>query len=289
MKILLLGKTGFVGRNLFEHFESSEGFEIEAPTHGELDVLDEGAVFVRLREGSYDAVLNCLDRHAFADASYAEERLRMFHNLAHHRDLYGKMVYFGSGAEYGRQFPLESVGEDDFGRVIPTDSYGFALYQMAEFSLMSENIYDLRLLGIFGKYELWDRRFISNCICKALCGFPLTIRQDRVMDYLDVADLCLMVDWVLQGDPEHHAYNATSGKRYALSKLADEVLDRVGVDVPVFIAKEGLAPEYTSGNDLIVREMGGFEPTPIARSIEALIAFYRDHVEHIDRERLLYQ
>ena len=289
MKILLLGKTGFVGRNLFEHFESISGFDVNAPTHGELDVLDEGAVFTRLRDGSYDVVLNCLDRHAVADASYAEERLRMFHNLAHHRDLYGKMVYFGSGAEYGRQVPLESVCEDDFGRIIPSDSYGFALYQMAEYSLMSENIYDLRLFGIFGKYELWDRRFISNCICKALCGFPLTIRQDRVMDYLDVADLCAMVNWVLQEKPEHHAYNATSGRRYTLSKLADEVLNQIGTNLPVFIARDGLSPEYTSRNELIARDMGGFEPTPMAKSIEDLTTFYRDCAEHIDRERLLYQ
>lgn len=151
MKLLLLGKTGFVGRNLFEYLARLDGFEIDAPGHSELDVLDEASVFARLRQGSYDAVLNCLDRHAVADASYAEERLRMFHNLAHHRDLYGKMIYFGSGAEYGRQLPLESVRECDFGRVIPSDSYGFALYQMSEFSLMSENIYNLRLFGIFGK------------------------------------------------------------------------------------------------------------------------------------------
>lgn len=289
MKILLLGKTGFVGRNLHEWLACSEDYDIDAPSHGELDVLDEGAVFSLLREGSYDAVLNCLDRHAVADASYAEERLRMFHNLAHHRDLYGKMIYFGSGAEYGRQLPLESVCEKDFGRVIPSDSYGFALYQMAEFSLMSENIYDLRLFGIFGKYELWDRRFISNCICKALCGYPLTMRQDRVMDYLDVADLCEMVEWVLRGNPEQHAYNATSGKRYSLSELAHAVLEVTGADVQILIAKEGFSPEYTSNNGLIAHEMGEFELTPMARSIEKLVAFYRDRIGNIDRERLLYQ
>ncbi len=289
MKLLLLGKTGFVGRNLFEYLARLDGFEIDAPGHSELDVLDEASVFARLRQGSYDAVLNCLDRHAVADASYAEERLRMFHNLAHHRDLYGKMIYFGSGAEYGRQLPLESVRECDFGRVIPSDSYGFALYQMSEFSLMSENIYNLRLFGIFGKYELWNRRFISNCICKALCGFPLTIRQDRVMDYLDVSDLCSMIEWALTNQPKHHAYNATSGKRYMLSELADIVLQKTDKALPVFIAKEDFTPEYSSCNSLLMQEMVNFEIKPMDQSVEELVEYYRSRVGELDRELLLYQ
>lgn len=289
MKILLIGRTGFVGRNMLESLSTHEGYEIDAPSHAELDALHERAVFERLMAGNYDVVLNCLDRHGAADAIYAEERLRAYHNFAHHADLYGKMIYYGSGAEYGRQEPLIKVSEADFGRFIPEDSYGFALYQMSLHALSSDNIYNLRLFGIFGKYEIWQRRFISNCICKALYGFPLTVRQERRMDFLDVDDLVKMTEWAISENPLYHSYNATSGKSFLLLELASMVRAEINENLDIFLANEGMSPEYTSDNSLIRSEMPSFEFKLMEESIQDLATFYKERLSSIDRASLLYQ
>jgi GDP-L-fucose synthase len=290
VRILLLGKTGFVGRNLVEALAQDSSLDIYAPSHRELDVLDERAVVEALHATSYDVVLNCLDRHApAADAAYAEERLRMYFNLAHHADLYGRMLYFGSGAEYGRQLPLIRVSEQDFGREIPTDSYGFALFQMATHTLQSANIYNFRLFGIFGPYELWRQRFISNCVCKALFGYPLTIRQDRMMDFLYTDDLCKIIRWALDAELRFHTYNATSGQGYRLSNIGEKIVRQSGCELPIYIANEGFASEYTSDNTRLVTEMPHLLPTePIDESIRKLFAFYRATKDTLDRESLLY-
>jgi GDP-L-fucose synthase len=290
-KVLLLGRTGFVGRNLFEHLSQDCKLSIDAPSHSELDALSEADVFARLTSGRYDVVLNCLDWHALANAEYAEKRLRMYHNFAHHADLFGKMIYFGSGAEYGRQLPLVNVSESDFGRVIPADSYGFALFQMSLHALQSDNIYNYRLFGIFGPYERWQTRFISNCVCKALFGYPLTIRQDRRMDYLMTDDLCKFVDKAICSQLQHHAYNATSGKTYLLSDLANIVRHQSCRELPLFVAKDGLADEYTANNELLISEMDGHSVEPIEpmeRSISKLFAYYQHIIDHIEPEKLLY-
>lgn len=288
-RILLLGARGFVGSNLRTRLGRRPDYAIHAPSHDELDALDEAAIVSVLRETSYDVVLNCLDRHAATDSAYAEQRLRMYFNLAAHSDLFGKMIWFGSGAEYGRQLPVCSVSEGDFGRCVPADSYGFALYQMSLHTLSSLNIYNLRLFGIFGEQEDWSRRFISNCICKALYGYPLTLRQDRIMDYLDVADLALLVERMIDGEPQGHTYNATSGRPVSLATIAQTVLERTQrEDLPIFVARGGLSPEYTSINRAISDELGGFMPRPLVESVDRLILYYKEHLDEIDRERLLY-
>ena len=287
-KVLLLGASGFVGRNMLERFQADEAFGIHAPGHAELDALDERSVFAALRAGGYDVVLNCLDGNGPADAAYAERRLRMYHNLARHADLFGKMVYFGSGAEYGRQLPVVDVGEGDFGRVVPTDSYGFALYQMSLHAMASDNIYNLRLFGIFGPHELWRRRFISNFACRALLDAPFVMRQDRAMDYLHTDDLSEMVRWAMTAQPRHHDYNATSGKAVTLKELAREVMRQTGTEArELYCALEGLADEYTSDNSRILSEMDGFAPMPIEVSVARLIGYYRQHIGEIDRGELL--
>lgn len=288
-RILLLGANGFVGHNLADYLTDQLGYAVKKPSHAELDILDEKAVFNYLKKSEYDVVINCLDRNMTADPVYAEQRLRMYYNLAMHSDLYGKMIWFGSGAEYGRQRPLVKITEQEFGRCIPADSYGFALFQMSLHTLASDNIYNFRLFGIFGKYENWQKRFISNGICKALLGYPLTIRQNRIMDYLDVKDLSKIVGWGINNKIPEHAYNITSGKSYSLLDLAHQILERTNKSLPVYIAREGLFPEYTANNSLIVKTMEGFHFREMAESIDDLINYYSSFIEKIDKEKLLYQ
>lgn len=288
LKILLLGKNGFTGRNIHQTLIADGEHEITAPAHIELDAADEKQVFSELVSNSYDVVINCLDVRAFADAVYAEKRLRMYFNLALHSDLYGKMIYFGTGAEFGCDTPVVKVTENDFGRQIPSDSYGFAMFQMATHAIQSANIYNFRLFGIFGPYELWQRRFISNCICKLLFGYPLTIRQNRVMDYLCVDDLVRVVKWSLTATLGFHDYNLSSGNSYELSQLAEMAQERCGVSVPLFIARPGYAVEYTADNSRISTEMSGFEAEPIMRSIDKLRQYYQANLKDISKEHLLY-
>jgi GDP-L-fucose synthase len=286
--VLVLGKAGFIGRNLYEFLVQHDSYLLSTPSHKELDVLDERAVFNELKHNSYDVVLNCLDTHRLADAVYAERRLRMFYNLVNHADLFGKMIYFGTGAEYGRQTDVKNVSETDLGRQIPLDSYGFAMFQMAQFTLQSTNIYDLRLFGIFGPYELWQRRFISNCICKVLYGFPVTVRQDRIIDYLYIDDLARIVLWALSSELEHHDYNVVSGRAYHLTELAEEIV-RLGAGTErIFVAKPGYADEYTANNNRLRHEMNGFRPEPMQDSIAKLYRYYEANLKDIDAESLLY-
>ena len=271
MKILVLGSTGFIGKNIFEYLKS-RGYDVYAPNHSKIDALDEKSVLEVFDKVHYDIVLNALDRNG-NDKNYFENRLRMFQNLAMHNDLYGKMIYFGSGAEYGRELPIHNIEESEIDRVIPKDTYGFCLQQMNDYARKSENIYNFRLFGIFGKYELWNQRFISNAICKAMNGYPITIRQDRYMDYLYIDDLCKIV----------------SGKVYSLYELAETVNHVMHTDVPIYVAKDGYFAEYTANNNRILNEITDFEIENIEVSIDKLAKWYMNNKEKIDREKLLYQ
>lgn len=287
MNILILGSTGFIGKNILEYLIEM-GYNVYAPNHKLMDVLDEKGVIDVLKNGQYDVVINALDRNG-KENSYFENRLRMFQNLAIHSDLYGKMIYFGSGAEYGRELPVCNIEENQINRVIPSDTYGFCLQQMNDYARKSENIYNFRLFGIFGKYELWNQRFISNAICKAMNGYPITIRQDRYMDYLYIDDLCKIVEWAINNTPKFHDYNAVSGKVYSLYELAETVNHVMHTDVPIYVAKDGYFAEYTANNNRILNEITDFEIENIEVSIDKLAKWYMNNKEKIDREKLLYQ
>ena len=292
-RVLILGSSGFIGKNLVNYFSTK--YEIDAPTSKEVNVLDDGAIERYIKAHAYDVILNALDRRSDISSPslasiYVSERLRMFVNLARLSDYDGKMLYFGSGAEYDRSLPIKSIREDQFDRSIPKDAYGFLMYTMQLLAFQKKNITNFRLFGIFGSHEDYRRRFISNAICKALCGFPITIRQNAIFDYLHTEDLCEMVEFYIENHLKYRAYNATSGKRYELVFLAKLVQEVLGVDIPILIAKSGLKDEYSSCNALITKENSLFQFGSISNQIKILANYYRSlrDGEQIDREALLY-
>ena len=285
INILLLGSTGFVGKNIKEFF--GEKYEIDSPSHKDLDVRDEKKIKECLENKQYDIVINALDDNSVSD-NYLENRMRMFCNLYKYKHLYKKMIWYGSGAEYGRDEPLVNIVESDVDRMIPSDTYGFCLQHMNEMTRQSDNIYNLRLFGIYGKYELWDKRFISNAICKVLYGYPITIRQDRKMSFLYIDDLCKITKWIIDNNPNHHDYNAVPKKSYYLSEIADIIKKVMKSDVPIYIAKEDVFSEYTGNGELLEREMG-IEYTSLEKSIEDMERYYKNNIHLINKEKLLYQ
>ena len=57
-KVLLIGGSGFIGRNILEYFRDSDKYSIVAPSSKELNILDEDKVTKYLQDNYFDIVLN---------------------------------------------------------------------------------------------------------------------------------------------------------------------------------------------------------------------------------------
>lgn len=294
MKILLTGGSGFVGRNVKEYL-LQKGYDVYAPTSKELNCIDEESVADCLKRNHYDVVLNFavhvdVEDLARNGSKMLDYNLRMFLNFYRHSDLYDRMIYAGSGAEYDKRFPIESVTEEEIDKhLIPTDHYGLMKYTVNQIIERSENIYNLRLFGIFGKYEEWKTKYISNLCCKSLKGLPLSLRKNCWFDYLWIDDFCRLVEMFLHlPKPEYHVYNAVSGVRvnlYELAKLVNGIADEPR---DIIVCSEGWANEYTANNDRIRAELPEWEVTDLRAAVKELYEWYREHIDGIDSYSLIY-
>ena len=290
MKILLTGANGFIGRNLREKLESS--YDIEYPARSLLDLHDTEAVEDYLRKGCFDVVLHAANTNNFRRQNVSpydslDGNLRMFFNLERCRKLYGKMYCFGSGAEYDMQHYLPNMPETYFGQYIPKDAYGFSKYIISRSCEHDENIYDLRLFGVFGKYEEWERRFISNAICRALKGMDITIQKNVYFDYLWVDDLGNIVKWFIENSPKHKHYNVCRGDKIDLYSLACLVKEVLGIGCDIIVKEPGWKPEYSGSNERLLYEMGGFCFKDIKEAVMELCEYYKDNLDLIDEYKLV--
>lgn len=290
MTLLITGGSGFIGRNLVEYFSARR--EVLAPTHGELELLDEDAVARYFREHPVDVVIHSAVTPGHRNAKDLRNLLyrntRMFFNLVRNGDRFRRMIFLGSGAVYDTRRPLCRVREDDFDARVPEDEHGFSKYICARHVERAGNIVELRLFGVFGKYEDYAIRFISNAVCKALFDLPITLRQDRVFSYLWIDDLLPVLDHFIANPGRHVAYNVTPDGTLELARIAELVREICGKDVEIRIGRPGMGPEYTGDNRRLRDEIPGLSFTDIRTAVGRLRDYYSSCRGRIDRESLLF-
>lgn len=293
-KILIVGATGFIGRNLCVFFENKKEYEIVALKRSDLDLYDEEAVENYLKESFYDIIFYCVnDSHVrnveIGSKDMVYYNLRMVWNFEKCKKYYGKLFYLGSGAEYDKKHNIKNVSEKKIGDHIPTDEYGLYKYTVNKIIKFTDNWYNLRLFGIFGMYEDWRVKYISGLCCKAIKGLPLTIRQNTLFDYLWIEDFCRIVEILIEKDMIYHDINVVSGKAVSLIELAELVRKISGKELPIYIAKEGMANIYTASNERMLSQIGEFEYTDIETAVKKLYEWYESKSANIDIYPLLYQ
>src|SRR5208282_2172561 len=292
MRILITGGSGFIGRNLAEQLAST--YDVLAPSSVELDLLNELAVREYLDAHRFDVILHSAttrsNRRLAAPPDMLDRNCRMFFNLARNLDgkheRFSKMIHFGSGAEYDHTQLPARVREDYFDTRVPRDPYGFSKYICAKYIERSDRIVDLRLFGVFGAYEDYTVRFISNACCRALKGLPIVLRQDIVFDYLYIKDLVKLTMWFIENNAHHKAYNVCTGRPVALTELARIVAQVSGRNPNVSVMAEGMGPEYSADNSRMLTEMGGYQFWDLQGSITDLYSWYEHH--EVDVESLRF-
>ena len=283
MKILLTGTNGFIGKNLKIYFRNK--FDIVCPTHAELDLTKQKDVFEFIKRKKVSIVIHCANTNNVTqqqtEYDVLNKNLQMFFALESCNNYYDKMIYFGSGAEYDMQNYIPYMEEDYFGKFIPQDPYGFSKYIMAKSIKKEQNIYDLRLFGVYGKYEEGKRRFISNNICRSIKNMDMSINQNVKFDYLYIDDLCKIVEWFVTNTPKYNYYNVCTGKSVDLYAIANKINKVTKLERNIVIHKEGWKKEYSGNNQRLKNEIRNVEFTPMETGIDILYRYYYGNKESI--------
>ena len=289
-KILLTGGNGFIGKNIRESF-LAEKYELFAPRSFELNLADTAQVDEFLRTHRFDAVLHAAakpgHRNAPDHTNLFYTNIRMFENLVRHQDKFGKLIHFGSGAVYDVAADNRLVTEDQIGKHCGQDGHSFCKYVIHKRTETLPNVIELNIFGIFGKYEDWEIRFISNAICKTLFGLPITLRQNRRFSYLYISDLMPILDYFIEHDAAHKSYNITPDEETELLDAARTVERLSGSTAGIQVARPGYGLNYSGSNARLRAEMPQVTFTPLQNAVTDLLKYYTDHKNQIQKEKLL--
>lgn len=276
-KILFTGGTGFLGRNLIPIL--SNEYEVWAPTRQDLDVTNQLELEKYICENYFDVIIHAaIPNIAFNEKDKSESliinSLIPFYTLVKLQAFYGKLIYFGSGAEFDKTQPIVNVSEEDFGKQIPKSEYGLAKYTMNLLCRQSEKIYNLRIFGCYGPTDA-PFKLITHVIHSCLSGSEIRLHQNCVFDFMHVKDLVAVLKYFIENTPKYHDYNVCSGVRTELIEICDVIQNQLGTNLKVVFEKEGYNNEYSGDNKRICTEIGNIFFTSIVDGIKQQIQFER--------------
>lgn len=290
LNILLTGGSGFIGKNLFEYL--SHKHEVFAPTHQELELLDEDSVRTFFEKHDIDVVIHAAVRPGHRNAKDPTNQfynnMRMFFNIVRNADMFQKMIFISSGSLYDMRYYEPKMKEQNYDNHIPIDELGLSKYISAKYIEKVENIVELRVFGIYGKYEDYAIRFISNTICKTLFDLPITIKQNRRFDYLYIDDLMPIIDYFLENKGKYKSYNVTPDETIELKILAERIRNISEKNLPIYIAQDGMGMEYSGDNSRLHKEIPEIKFTSIDDGMYQLYQWYKKNIHLINKKYLLF-
>ncbi|MBR3898902.1 MAG: NAD-dependent epimerase/dehydratase family protein [Elusimicrobiaceae bacterium] len=289
-KILLTGGNGFIGKNIQESF-LSEKYQLVAPRSFELNLADTASVDAYFKEHRFDAVIHGAVKPSHRNAKDPTQifytNIRMFENLLRHTDKFGKLINLGSGAVYDVAADNRLVKEEQIGQNCGKDDHSFCKYVQHQRLAHIPNAVDLNIFGIFGKYEDWEIRFISNAICKTLFDLPITLRQNRRFSSVYVKDLMPVLEYFIENTPRYKSYNVTPDEETELLSAAQAVQRLGKKENKILVAKDGYGLNYSGDNARLRAEMPQLSFTPFEQAVQELFDYYQSIQTQLDKKLLL--
>lgn len=260
-KILIIGSSGFIGRNTARFFTQA-GYEV-----AELNCIQKSAdfqnielIYNHLKENTPDIILNCA-------GSFTNNFMTDFNaNFVLPRNLLEsvlkttckiKVILLGSASEYGLITEKENPVTENR-RLNPISIYGFTKKLQTELMRFYCEKYDMdiniaRLFNVYGK-ELSKQLFIGNLY--AQIRDYKTKKNDKIIlgnlntkrDYYDIQNICNDLQIICECGKSGEVYNVAAG----YSTLLKDIVNKVFLEeqIPPDVLETDMNKQQSNGYDL---------------------------------------
>ena len=239
-KVIVLGATGFIGRNIYNHLTEKNNLIVEGYSSKNCNLLDPSHVNELFNaDNSKTTVIICSAIPRMKEDSWEAmlKNITIIYNLTssvHTKDL-RSVIFISSVDIYGNNLPGKPIDEDTMPN--PIGFYGLSKY-ISERILQSfqKDFYPvtcLRMPGIYGPDDSY-KSIIGKFINKALNRETIEIYgEGRVKrDYVDIRDIYKVTDFFVK-NPYTGVVNVATGRSISIKDIVLVISSMVNIKVTV--------------------------------------------------------
>ena len=258
-KVLITGGQGYIARNLVPLFVNAK-YTVDAPSRTDMDLLNFQHTLEYMEKSWPDVIIHAASKGGRRQVKDTWDdvfvpNLKMWEHLtvaSLRHDPHPKIITLGSGAEFDRRWPIQEKYELTVQHNWPIDPYGLSKNIITKRALTDfDDVYVLRLFGCFN-FDDDPARFIKNGILNLKRGLPVTVHQNKEMDYFYLDDVFNVMDYIIKNPYAPRDINLVYNKKVTLLDIASLIHKYVGRFNPVIKLNEnGLGDPYTGASTVL--------------------------------------
>jgi GDP-L-fucose synthase len=229
VKILITGGNGYIAKSIANSLWDK--YHIITPGREELDLLNSDSVNAFFEGKHFDVVIHTAtvggSRLKEEDETVSFYNLIMFYNLIRKKEQFNKLISFGSGAEFRKNY----------------SPYGFSKKIINKLIHKHKNFYNLRIYAVFDEKEK-DTRFIKSNIQRYINKEPMIVHQNKLMDFIYMKDLVSIIDFYILNEDLPIEIDCIYDQTQSLEAIAKQINQLSNYLVPVNIEIKGLGSPY---------------------------------------------
>lgn len=235
MNVLITGKNGFIGSSLKSLMTKYDSTFIGSDV---LNLTNSQQVNEFFKDKMFDVVIHAAisgGRRLVQDSPIVlQNNLTMFFNILNNKHRFGKLIQFGSGAEFNRFDGKNIDKHSTLTSSFPVDEYGMSKNIISRICQNEKDCYNLRLYNVFGLGESPDR-MISRNINRYINRQPITITKNKFMDFFAIEDLVETCQYFIDNTNLPKEIDCCYSNKITLMQIADKInaLDSHSVDINV--------------------------------------------------------
>jgi GDP-L-fucose synthase len=241
MNILITGGNGYIGKSLYLAFKNK--YNVTSISRKDFDLKNLKSCFDWFQNKTFDVVIHTAalggSRLRPDDESVLIENVDVYNNILSCKNYFGKMIYFGSGAEIFQAHTF----------------YGTSKKIISESINVNDNVYNLRIFGVFDENEL-DTRFIKSNIIRYIKKEPLSIHSNKLMDFFYMKDLINLVDHYIQNNDLDKIVNCSYETKSTLVNIANFINTLSNYTVPITVQNKQNLDFYCGDSYLPIKTIG---------------------------------
>lgn len=244
MNILITGKNGFIGssfKSLITNYNTTFiGGDV-------LNLTNSQQVTDFFKDNLFDVVIHTAisgGKRLIQDSSIVlQNNLTMFFNILSNKHRFGKLIQFGSGAEFNR-FNGKHINEfSTLNSSFPTDEYGMSKNIISRICQMEKDCYTLRLYNVFGFGES-PGRMISGNINRYINNQDITVIKNKFMDFFTIEDLAETCKYFIDNSNLPKEIDCCYSDKLTLKQIADKINKLGSHSVNIHVEQDGMDLSY---------------------------------------------
>jgi UDP-glucose 4-epimerase len=244
IKILITGATGYIGSSLNTALKHK--YEIFTISKNEVNLIDSNKVNEYFLDKYFDIIIHCAieggNRLEKESWHMMDSNLQMYYNLLQNKKHFGKLIQFGSGAEFSQS----------------NKPYGLSKKVISKSIQDQDHFYNLRIYAVFDELEL-DRRFIKSNIKRYINKEDIQIHQDKYMSFFYMQDLIKLVELYIVNNNLPKQVDCTYEDTLTLKQISEFINSLDDYKVNVNTQKPGLDGGYIGFNKILKLDYIGLQ------------------------------